>query len=282
MSAPIHLKGQSGARLRVLTKNGKAIVRKSSPDGQSDSRLLRQMEKQRAFNALGGQVKAPEILDSGTDEEGRFYFDMEFIAGLDGHLFLEKCSPAELRDFARKLSDHLLTINHLPSIGLPSIYKSLFEASVYKLIQIHQQHVGLSNEQAGLILDQLERVRNLEIKSQGFCHGDFTLENIMVDTRGNLVFVDFLDSAFEHPLQDIVKLSQDIHGGWFRTKGRRISGAYISYLDEMLGVAVKNSFPCYKPVRNVLQALNFCRILPYITNEYQQIFVIDQINKFSA
>lgn len=55
------------------------------------------MEKQQAFAALGAPIRTPEILDSNTDDEGRFYFDMDYVVGLDGHKFLEKCTPEDLR-----------------------------------------------------------------------------------------------------------------------------------------------------------------------------------------
>ena len=282
MTAYPLLSGNSGATLRILPTKGQAIVRKSSPTEEGNSRLMRQMEKQLSFSALGTPIRTPEILQSGIDDGGRFYFDMEFVAGLDGHKFLERCSPADLRGFTRKLSEHLAIINQLPVIGKTSAYPTLFDACVYKLIEIHHRNVGLSNEHVGRILNSLEQVRRLEISAQAFCHGDFTLENIMINTRGELMFVDFLDSAFEHPLQDLVKLSQDIHGGWFRMKGRRISGAFIAYLDQMLGEAADQVFPEYELIRKVLQALNFARILPYVNSESERQFVIAQISKFST
>ena len=281
MISPDDLKGHSGANLSIIPQRKQTIVRKAAHSVSGNARLLLQMEKQQSFNELKGPIKAPEIFDSGTDDEGRFYFDMEFIPGLDGHRFLEKCTPTELRSFTGKLSDHLLTIKDLPRICKPSSYHSLYEASVFKLIDIHLKKVGLSNDLVGSILDSLERIRNLKINTQSFCHGDFTLENIMVNTKGDLIFLDFLDSTFEHPFQDLAKLSQDIHGGWFRIKGRRISSAFIIYLDDMLAVTSKSIFPDYNSIRNILLTLNFCRILPYVSSGSQKKFVIDQIHKFS-
>lgn len=273
--------GHSGAILRILSKCGHPIVRKSSPAIEGNARLIRQMEKQQAFAALGTPIQTPEILDSGTDAEGRFFFDMHFIAGLDGHRFLETCSPSEVRDFAEKLSQYLSTIMTLPDIGKNTIHHSLFESCVHKLIEVHHKHAGLGDELVGKILGGLISVRELNVADPAFCHGDFTLENIIIDTKGNLAFVDFLDSTFEHPIQDFIKLSQDIHGGWFRIQGRRISSSFIAYLETMLDRSARNTIEGYDSVKNILLALNFCRILPYARSEAQKASLLQRIHQFS-
>ncbi len=274
------LSGLSGATLQIISDCGHAIVRKKSSSEQGNPRLHRQMEKQQAFSRLDGPIKTPEILNAGTTSEGIFYFDMKFVYGLDGHRFLEQGGPAEMRAFAAKLTDHLYRIDTLPCIGKTSAYASIYDSCIYKLIEVHRQNVGLSDELAGKILGGLERVRQMNIDTQGFCHGDFTLENMIIDSKGDLFFVDFLDSAFEHPIQDFIKLSQDIHGGWFQTRGRRISASYISYLERIMDFAVEKAAPEYAPARFILQSLNFCRILPYVRDEIQRKFVIDRITQF--
>lgn len=274
------LSGLSGATLQIVSDRGHTIVRKTSSSEQGNPRLLRQMEKQQAFSRLDGPINTPEILDAGTTSEGIFYFDMKFVYGLDGHRFLEQCSPAEMQAFAAKLAEHLSRIDTHPCIGETSAYASLYDSCIYKLIEVHRQNVGLSDEIAGKILGCLERVRQMNIDAQGFCHGDFTLENMMIDSKGDLFFVDFLDSTFEHPIQDFIKLSQDIHGGWFQTRGRRISASYIAYLEKIMECAVEKAVPGYAPARFILQSLNFCRILPYVKDEMQRKFVIDRITQF--
>jgi|GEM_PF-5613937 len=280
MSTPYLPTGQSGATLQILSDHGQVFVRKTSSSEQGSPRLQRQMEKQQSYSRLNGPIKAPEIIDSGTNSYGKFYFDMRFVHGLDGHRFLEQCSPAEMRAFATKLADHLSGIADKPCIGGTSAYTSLYDSCIYKLIEVQRQNVGLTDELAGQILGSLERVRQTNIGMQAFCHGDFTLENIMIGSKGDLFFVDFLDSTFEHPVQDFIKLSQDIHGGWFRIRGRRISGSYIAYLEKILERAAEEAVPEYKLAKSPLLALNFCRILPYVREDIQREFVIDRISHF--
>ena len=281
MSNPPELLGLSGANLRIVSQAGGMVVRKTASSPAGNERLKRQEEKQRAFIALGGPITAPTILGSGMDAGGNYFFDMEFVSGLDGHRFLERCSPRDLRSFTDRLASHLASLNRLPSIGCASAHPSLFDACLHKLVEVHHRDVGLGNELAGSILAQLSMIQTLEITDTGFCHGDFTLENILIDAHGSIYFIDFLDSTFEHPIQDLVKLSQDLHGGWFRIQGKRLSSAVVAYMERMIEPAVADAFPYYRRVRNTLQALNFCRILPYVTDEARKNFVLARIKQFT-
>jgi aminoglycoside phosphotransferase (APT) family kinase protein len=281
MTSSPQLQGLSGANLRIVAEPGGIVIRKTAASTAGNERLRRQEAKQREFIALGGPLGAPAILDSGLDPEGRFYFDMEFIGGQDGHRFLERCSPVELESFTSQLVDHIAVLKALPMIGGPGIHASLYDACVHKLAEVVHRDVGLGDSLAGCILRNLSAVRHLDIVGQGFCHGDFTLENILVDMHGGIHLVDFLDSTFEHPLQDLVKLSQDLHGGWFHARGKRISSAVISFLERRLQPVLDEAFPYYPDVRDTLQAVNFCRILPYVHDESQKSFVLKKIKLFT-
>lgn len=275
-----HLAGHSGAELTLLTRHGRTIVRKCST-AASSCRLKKQMEKQIEFASLKTPIRTPEILGSETTESGLFFFDMEYVPALDCHRFLEICGPAEFRRFEQSLSEHLASLPSLPPIASSSSFRSFFESCVFKLIEVHRRQVGLTDQAMGRIINALESVENLGINETGFCHGDFTLENILVDSRGSLVFVDFLDSAFEHPIQDFVKLSQDIHGGWFQIKGRRISAAFVNRLGNTLEKTSSTAITGYSFARNALLSLNFCRILPYARNRGERDQIVERIERFS-
>lgn len=280
MTSSPELSGLSGADLGIITRNGNSFVRKTSANLAGNNRLRLQMEKQISFIDLCGPISAPPILEYGIDSTGKFYFDMEFVSGLDGHRFLERCSPRDLQSFSERLLTHLSSLNILPVIGPHGKQPSLFHSCLHKLVEIHQGTVSLGDELAGIMLGKLSTIQTLCIEKEGFCHGDFTLENMLIDGQGNVYFVDFLDSTFEHPVQDLVKLSQDIHGGWFRAKGRRLSSAVVAHIQEIIQPAIDRDFPYYSDVRDTLLALNFCRILPYVSNKIQEEFVLNQIKKF--
>ena len=91
------LSGLSGARVVLMTRDGQRwFVRKAAADQAGSARLRRQLAKQLAFgHALDGAVRVPRVLDQG-ELDGRFYFDMEFVRGMDGVSYLRRASYAEV------------------------------------------------------------------------------------------------------------------------------------------------------------------------------------------
>jgi hypothetical protein len=59
------------------------------------------------------------------------------------------------------------------------------------------------------------KIKSLQIP-MGFCHGDLTLSNILIQesTNDKIVLIDFLDSFLESPLSDMCKINQDLSHGW--------------------------------------------------------------------
>lgn len=272
------LNGFSGACLEILSGRTSLRVRKHASSPAGSARLRRQMEKQMAFAGLGTSLRTPEILECG-ETDGCFYFDMEYVPGLDGHRFLEKCNPADLRRFTTQITFFLEEAVALPTISQGSC-ANLFIASVEKLLEVHAKNVGLDHVLVGRLLLGLDQVKTLALDTPGFCHGDFTLENIIVDEHGCLWLVDFLDSTFEHPVQDYVKLSQDLLGGWFEMKNRIISPAIQCYLHENISAKISALNPAYSSMESILLALNFCRILPYARSPREREFVLKRIQRF--
>ncbi|MGC4016771.1 MAG: aminoglycoside phosphotransferase family protein [Luteolibacter sp.] len=272
------LNGFSGACLEILSGRTPLRVRKRASSPAGNARLRRQMEKQAAFAGLGASLRTPEILDCG-ETDGCFHFDMEYVPGLDGHRFLEKCDPTDLRRFTGQISAFLEEAVALPAVSQGNC-ANLFTASVEKLLEVHVKNVGLDHALVGRLLLGLDQVRTLAPDTPGFCHGDFTLENIMVDEHGCLWLVDFLDSTFEHPVQDYVKLSQDLLGGWFEMKSRIISPAVQCYLHENISAKISTLNPAYSSMEPILLALNFCRILPYARSQREREFILKRIQRF--
>lgn len=280
MNGETELSGYSGAGLTLLRTTDGLVVRKKAATISGNSRLKLQVEKQRAYEAIDLPIKSPKIFNTGEDEDGHFFFDMEFLGGVDGHRFLESSSPAELRKFTGLLCEHFSYLRELPLIGDVSIHSSFYDACLSKLGEIQKCEVELGDQRAGAIMRQLQVIDELAISEEGFCHGDCTFENMLIDRDGQIYFVDFLDSIFEHPIQDVVKLYQDLHGGWFQLKGRRISGAVLSYIDTAISQPISDDFPMFRKASNVLQALNYCRILPYVSEGIEKNFVINRIDRF--
>jgi hypothetical protein len=73
------LVGHSGARLLLIERPSGPLVRKGATQPGQNQRLRAQCAKLRAARALG--IPCPDVLAEGVDDNGGFYFDMEYVVG---------------------------------------------------------------------------------------------------------------------------------------------------------------------------------------------------------
>ena len=275
------LSGLSGARVVLMTRDGQRwFVRKAAADQAGSARLRRQLAKQLAFgHALDGAVRVPRVLDQG-ELDGRFYFDMEFVRGMDGISYLRRASYAEVGQMADRLCGYLDEIATRAPTGASG--PGLFDALYAKLCDVHRRTYELGGETLAQLFLALEQLRELSAAlSPTMCHGDLTLENLVVDERGALWLLDFLDAPFEHWWQDVAKLHQDLDGEWYLLKQPPIARCVLDYLSRRLLAAASRNAPMYAQIHAVLLACNFVRILPYARTPQELQFVKARVEHFA-
>ncbi len=275
------LSGLSGARVLLMTKdNRRWFVRKVAKEPAHNDRLRRQMAKQVAFaRAIGSIIRVPEILEHG-ELEGLAYFDMEFVRGTDGVTYLRRSDNAALVALADKLCSYVEAVAKLPADHAPT--GTLFEALYGKLCAVQRKTPVLGAETLARMFTALERVRDAGDGLRAtMCHGDLTLENIVVDDGGQIWMLDLLDAPFEHYWQDIAKLHQDLEGGWYRLGQPAIARYVLDYLGRRVMSAAVALDPRYSEVHAVLLACTFVRILPYVRTEKEQQFVKQRVEHFA-
>lgn len=275
------LSGMSGARVLLMTKdNRRWFVRKVAKEPANNDRLRRQMAKQVAFaRAIGLTVRVPEILEHG-ELEGLAYFDMEFVRGTDGVTYLRRSDNAALVALAEKFCSYVEAVAKLPADSAPT--GTLFEALYGKLCEVQRKTPVLGAETLARMFTALERVRDAGDGLRGtMCHGDLTLENIVIDDRGQVCMLDLLDAPFEHYWQDIAKLHQDLEGGWYLLGQPPISRYVLDYLARRVKSAALDIDPGYADVHAVLVACTFVRILPYVRTEREREFVKQRVDHFA-
>ena len=107
------LSGYSGALLYLMKNGNTWFVRKISPDTASNVRLQIQCAKQRNWANLPDRViNCPKIYGDGF-LEGLFFFDMEFIQGLDGVSFLASAGNDDIKRFGEKILDNFRFISKI-------------------------------------------------------------------------------------------------------------------------------------------------------------------------
>lgn len=118
--------------------------------------------------------------------------------------------------------------------------------------------------------------------SKSPCHGDLTLENIIVSSTKKLYLIDFLDSFYDSWMIDLAKLLQDLELGWsFRnyeenmTRNLRLLVAKETLFEEIN--KMDNSEVIIETLYHLL-LLNVLRIYPYAKDKKTLSFLDKSLN----
>ncbi len=275
------LSGLSGAEVVLLTRDNRHwFIRKAARDIQASKRLRRQAAKQLRFSEeFSGAIRAPRILDQG-EVDGRYYFDMEFIRGMDGATFLRRASYSQVADFGRTVCDYLASATGKQPLTHSST--TAFDALYGRVCEAQDISHSMTDETLAKLFLGLQKLRQLGPLPPTLCHGDLTLENMVVDEQGVIWLLDLLDSPFEHYWQDIAKLHQDLSGGWYLTRHSRIAKCVLEYLSRQIIATAQQLHPNYVDVHAILIAATFVRILPYAVDPDKRRFIQERIDHFAS
>ena len=173
--------------------------------------------------------------------DDRYYFDMEFVAGTDGASFLRQASVPAVREFTGLICDYLATAAALESDEVVDPFAVLFQ----RIAEAQHRTDALSEDLLGRLFTMLEPVRELGLLHTTFCHGDMTLENMVITRDGGIWLVDLLDSPIEHYWQDVSKLHQDLSGGWYLRRVAPISRSVLGFVSRAVLDATVARHPDY-------------------------------------
>lgn len=119
---------------------------------------------------------------------------------------------------------------------------------------------------------------------QSDCHGDLTLENILLKPDGTIALIDCDVPDLTGLWFDLAKLYQDFDGFWC-LRGLAREGASLRFLNAVLALrrlravvdeVVAAELPELPRLLPALVGLNLLRTLPYCTETATALFVIDR------
>jgi aminoglycoside phosphotransferase (APT) family kinase protein len=275
------LSGLSGAMVFLITKDGRHwFVRKVAQSPESSPRLRGQARKQQAFfGQMHEFVSTPRIVEEG-DVGGRFYFDMEFVRGPDGTSYLTRAPYDEVTRFTDRLCEYLAAASERAPLA-DAVHGSLFDALYAKLCEVQAKTGLISPDNLTRLFLALDRVRRLGELPRTLCHGDLTLQNMVVGPDGKIWVLDLLDSPFEHYWQDVAKLHQDLSGGWYLLERPPMAQCVLDFVGRRLLAAATRLRPEYAELHDLLVASTFVRILPYARTPAETQFVTERITYFA-
>jgi aminoglycoside phosphotransferase len=271
------LAGLSETNVYLMTEDDSTwFVRKAALEPAGSARLRLQMEKQVAFaDRYAGTVATPAVLNDGVIDD-RYFFDMEFVQGTDGASFLRQASIPAIRDFTIGLCDHLETTAGIDTGAVVDPFTVISD----RVAEVQARTGALDDELLDRVGSALEPMRGIGPVPTTPCHGDLTLENMVIDRDGRVWLIDLLDSPLEHHWQDVAKLHQDLAGGWYL---RRVAPIARSALDFVSGAVLATTLaadPRYALAHNALLVSTFVRILPYAQRAGDREMILERITHF--
>jgi hypothetical protein len=280
-ASEINLAGHSGAVVTLMNQPGHSFVRKRAGCAEQNARLQAQCQKQQA--QYEGGLRLPRVLGSFM-ANGLFHFDMEYIAGasvahecLDNHFAGGAGLAAELRH----------CIGRYAAGAGPPIAPSAFQAKLHAILAKCR-----GNAVVWPMLPALDTgLRRLAAQDwrgipQSDCHGDMTLENILVH-RGVHSFIDTDVTDLDSFVMDIGKLFQDVAGLWCLRHLALQSPGTLRYLNAQLSLArlqatlraaLNDFLPHTSHIAGALAMLNLMRALPYCRDEATAVFILGRVN----
>ena len=255
------LKGNSGCTLDIISSRP-SVIRKKSFSYEYNSRLEKQMNIQLVFE--DENVKSPKVYDSGY-MYNLFYFDMEYI---NGNTFVDWIRYSDI-DCLKKTTNLIIgqIINNdklqnklntaeIINIKIDQLINNLRESDFYQILESNKS----------LILNY-----DWNIIPNSVCHGDLTLENIIISEEGTIYYIDFLDSFLSTWLIDVAKILQDSLLHWSHRYNRNILDANYSLRLQAVNNIILNTIHFKFGAHYIgavyrLLLLNIFRIIPYIND----------------
>lgn len=271
-----NLKGHSGCAIVLVNDQEGTYVSKVSPSKEYNFRLKKQCLKQAKFS--GVDIKAPKVYKSGYVED-KFYFNMEYIKGKTLAECFNNIDVNKIPFLASSLFNNLYIESAVKSPKAGSIFLRKIEDLKTKLFNFEEL------KEAFYILENFNWSNVLKSP----CHGDLTLENILVAQNNQMYLIDFLDSFYNSWMLDIAKLLQDLELKWsFRNLPDDSNRNLRLFLAKKYLLNEFNKIPNGTSVLNAiyhLLLLNIIRIYPYTADSYTLNFlnnalknVLEEIN----
>ena len=266
--------GHSNFNVNILEINKIYYLCKSSNYYEDALRLQKQIDKQILYQKLFNN-NIPLVNYSSTIKNDKNFFLMEFKhKTIDIITYFKNYSFVNIDNFVekiifiiedyiskctfQKINTEILSqkINNVKN-NITKLDKNIFNDDDNQII----------NKSLTYLNDKISEIININIPI-GYCHGDFTLSNILIDPLNNKLFlIDFLDSFIESPIIDIVKIRQDTKFCWtLELYNQNLDKNKIRIIMNELDNKIDNYFKkytYYELIYKYFEMMNILRIIQY-------------------
>ena len=196
-------KGWSGdQKYRVTVTDGSVYLLRIAP-------LERLQRREHAFTHMqqAAKLKIPmcEPVEFGVCEEGVYTLET-FIEGSDGEDYIGALSSIQQYAYGLDAGAALKKLHSLPAPADAQDWESRFNGKIDRKLSAYEG-CPLKYENDEPMLRYLAENRHLlKDRPQSYQHGDFHIGNMMVDTSGKLVIIDFDKDDHGDPWEEFNRL----------------------------------------------------------------------------
>jgi len=284
MKDAIKIPGHSGSRVIVeIGESGEARVIKCS----QSPRLINQSKKQINFFNTNAHscIHTPKIFDANFNKEKNQYcLKMEYAHGIDIVSFFCEASVSEVDHFVNTLTSYFKK-----NIELSSSYVTANNEIIKKIkdvkIKLLQKKFKICADR-GLSYINRNLAQGKMRLPRGICHGDLTYSNMVYNPHTKRIcFFDFLDTYFESPVQDMIKIKQDTDFFWTKQLligKRQFDEKRYDIVNENVKTRIDEFFKKYDfftSTYKVLQILNLLRIIVYSNDCKKVNYLLECIDR---
>ena len=186
------------------------------------------------------------------------YYDMEYISCLEMKKYLSLNKADKLVDFIQEV------MYNLSKNTYEKDYTETYRNKLSKFDFTKFEMPFTANE----LIDKLPKI----LPASEY-HGDFTLENILYDTKNDkFVLIDPLTTEFDSFVFDLAKLRQDLVCKWFIRNDN-------VYLDSKLYLIMNKLNEFVHNKNQYLLILMLMRVLPYTHNEKDKEYLMKEVRR---
>ncbi len=278
--------GHSGARVVLRQADGISMVRKTAGRPSDNERLRRQAEKQSTFYAA--HVPTPQVIRSGFDNE-RYFFEMIYVPSISVAASCASGSTASMPILKAFVESWIARLRDetTGTIGADSVQAKL-RAVIAACRETPILHPSMPV--IDLLGSLLARAQWPPLP-EGPCHGDLTLENILVDSKGAIWLIDFDAPELSSYWLDLAKLYQDLSGLWCLRHLAAEDRNTLAYKNAIIAMrrfraeidqVVAAALPGFHAGLPSLVALHLMRALPYCEDTATIVYILNRVHAVIA
>lgn len=200
------LDSPSGLTITLGRSGGRSLVRKSASHADQNPRVIGNAEKQRLLSAYG--IPFPRVRGEGLDEQGRAFFDMDYVPASSLARLLASGEGFEAGAVLTAL-DRMFWVFRA-NLG-PAIPSDAFSKEIARVASICAER----DATGGCAAEIASAARALSALSfEGIpispAHGNLSLDNILVGQSGNVVFIGCAEAFVNAYYLDLAMLLGDV------------------------------------------------------------------------